>query len=741
MSTETINSHSSNLKSSFPILPPLNHKSQSKILIPIVCNDNNSDLIDLICGDLILDPLKTNLYKPRKTKLLPPIIRPEKIDEIIKPDINQSSKKSLENASISEIQEKEILITELSSSDMFWYENTLIKKINSLRKQFDLSELYENIILKKIVSEYLTTNSTNEFEVDFSLLNKISQNCRWNDGFEVVFIEFQPINDKIYSLDDFEENLRKTFIVLTESESDLKKMVIPELNSIAISCQVTRSRIIILVLLSKVSVHINTIQKISDDLCIIQGKLFNCDYGPFLLKIMNDCSNEDITNDQNRIALITPKNMTFNVLSGEFSIDVNITGIFDFPFKRAELYIKSDPIGIRYQANSLMKTVPKNLKPALNFTIQVYPLENTSLIKLRAENIDIKNADFPKEFVQSLNKEINFGENKKENSINSFESYENNESKEDELKDEQNDIKNRESVNNSQVPRVSSESNGKFRSSQGRNQEILKNTDIINLITNGKKGSVEIDEDSLKFELETALEEIKTEFARQIKYSKTLQYKIALISRNGRKKQLILMSNFTESNVNQMKYHRLLQEIKQLFANKKLLKEKYNLEKEKVKIKLEAKKVSCSQILESFMNVKNQTLFNANFSTISTLKPEKVISSFTSKEKAISLKLRSLTVEVLEKKALLEKMKKVLKLNQSNKSIPMIDFEKVKVENQSIHEKIGSRNYEIGTIIQKNKHILHIITHIKERLNMEEPINNQFKKNLEQTSLIKSFSL
>lgn len=62
----------------------------------------------------------------------------------------------------------------------------------------------------------------------------------------------------------------------------------------------------------------------------------------------------------------------------------------------------------------------------------------------------------------------------------------------------------------------------------------------------------------------------------------------------------------------------------------------------------------------------------------------------------------------------------------------MIDFEQLKIENQSLNEKIEERNEELHKLKKKNTTTVQILTHTKEKLQFEisqtDILQNNYKK-------------
>merc|ERR1711998_479701 len=58
----------------------------------------------------------------------------------------------------------------------------------------------------------------------------------------------------------------------------------------------------------------------------------------------------------------------------------------------------------------------------------------------------------------------------------------------------------------------------------------------------------------------------------------------------------------------------------------------------------------------------------------------------------------------------------------------LIDFEQLKIENQTLNEKIEERNEELLKLCKKNTQTVQVLTHIKEKLQFVQA-DNQLQKN------------
>merc|ERR1712188_213253 len=78
------------------------------------------------------------------------------------------------------------------------------------------------------------------------------------------------------------------------------------------------------------------------------------------------------------------------------------------------------------------------------------------------------------------------------------------------------------------------------------------------------------------------------------------------------------------------------------------------------------------------------------------------------------------------------------KLRQKEKladGLHLIDFEQLKIENQTLNEKIEERNEELLKLRKKTTQTVQVLTHLKEKLQFVRKESMQLSKTLEQLEL------
>ena len=98
-------------------------------------------------------------------------------------------------------------------------------------------------------------------------------------------------------------------------------------------------------------------------------------------------------------------------------------------------------------------------------------------------------------------------------------------------------------------------------------------------------------------------------------------------------------------------------------------------------------------------------------------------------------------MDILKQKTNLAKQEKNMKNKEElAEGLHLIDFEQLKIENQSLNEKIEDRNEDLHKLKKKNTTTVQILKHTKEKLQHLKTQNNDLDKQLKAISRLASSS-
>lgn len=133
--------------------------------------------------------------------------------------------------------------------------------------------------------------------------------------------------------------------------------------------------------------------------------------------------------------------------------------------------------------------------------------------------------------------------------------------------------------------------------------------------------------------------------------------------------------------------------------------------------KLDEKEFKAKKIAESFREFKHEIALSAENSRTSKPIPRRVIAQFEELEQAREAELEKVRLKHINLKMTLKKVEQKLRAKeQLADGLHLIDFEQLKIENQTLSEKIEDRNDELAKLKKKNEANVQVLTHVKEKL-------------------------
>ena len=216
----------------------------------------------------------------------------------------------------------------------------------------------------------------------------------------------------------------------------------------------------------------------------------------------------------------------------------------------------------------------------------------------------------------------------------------------------------------------------------------------------------------MKRELITAIEEAKKE-------------RDQLKSKNGDlQKSIITMDTTFEQydkqpdvSMNEHKYLNTLANVHQVRFNLKETQDRYNKMATELQAKLNEKQAKCDEIQKQFKDLKRSVAENSVFSrTGKKIKPE-IINEWESREATKDSEVHHFRFQNIALRNRLANKEKILKKKeQLADGLHLIDFEQLKIENQTLNEKIEERNEELHKLNDKIHKAVITLSHTREKL-------------------------
>lgn len=133
--------------------------------------------------------------------------------------------------------------------------------------------------------------------------------------------------------------------------------------------------------------------------------------------------------------------------------------------------------------------------------------------------------------------------------------------------------------------------------------------------------------------------------------------------------------------------------------------------------KLDEKEFKAKKIADSFHEFKHEIAVSAEHSRTSKPIPPRIIAQFEDFERKREAEVEKVRLKNINLRMTLRKLEHTLRAKeQLAEGLHLIDFEQLKIENQSLNEKIEERNDELFRLKKKNTTNVQVLTHVKEKL-------------------------
>ncbi len=147
--------------------------------------------------------------------------------------------------------------------------------------------------------------------------------------------------------------------------------------------------------------------------------------------------------------------------------------------------------------------------------------------------------------------------------------------------------------------------------------------------------------------------------------------------------------------------------------------------------RLDDREYKANEISESFAKFKSEILGKAGDARTSQPLSKKVIKQFEVAQAKRDEDLERVRLRNISMRTQLLRLERQLRSReQLAEGLHMIDFEQLKVENQTLYEKIEERTEELMKLSRKKTNTVQVLTHVREKLRFIEKSNLQLNKEL-----------
>merc|ERR1712072_424737 len=157
---------------------------------------------------------------------------------------------------------------------------------------------------------------------------------------------------------------------------------------------------------------------------------------------------------------------------------------------------------------------------------------------------------------------------------------------------------------------------------------------------------------------------------------------------------------------------------------------------EELKNQLEVKRQKAIECRDSFQEFKRQVARHAEYARTGKKIPERILQEIDAFEQDKDAEVEEVRGSNISLKNRLAKLEQLLrKKDELAENLHVIDFEQLKIENQTLNEKIEERNEELHKLRKKTIVTVQIITHMREKVQFVQQEYLSLKSELAQLDL------
>lgn len=249
-------------------------------------------------------------------------------------------------------------------------------------------------------------------------------------------------------------------------------------------------------------------------------------------------------------------------------------------------------------------------------------------------------------------------------------------------------------------------------------------------------GEEEDDEDKVDplQELQEKYEQLLELNEQAVHTNTALQRRV--IQRKAQDKSYDASEKQSEGKVTEHKYQNVLHNVHQVRLKLRLQQVKAARMSEELKNQLEAKRQKAIECRDSFQEFKRQVARHAEYARTGKKIPEKIIQEVEEFELDKDAEVEEVRGSNISLKNRLAKLEQALrKKDELAENLHVIDFEQLKIENQTLNEKIEERNEELHKLRKKTIVTVQIITHMREKVQFVQQEYLALKSELAQLDL------
>ena len=572
----------------------------------------------------------------------------------------------------------------------------LFKFINRMRDEchmvpYDIDLLANNLAM--LYANYLLTNPENEDELK-TMANALNIKADYKVSTLDSFIDSDnahPDNNQMKKYMEFADEFYDVQATLIEFEQHCDNILSNRYNKVGIGMALNDMKVVVVDVFLRREVTVDSCSiNLESGNIIIKGQLTDEQYGAYALRLVSP------TNPNKTIISISPQHITPanvpNKIRPFTAIFNNVEKILEDPEpKNIEIYIRVKPDLIPY--NKIFSDKIRFEDLTLGTVIPLLPFPSTTE-KKEEKRQDLKDAKIAKDNMLLLaDYERRKEEEKKRRMKIDGYAYAN-KGEMDEIQEEVDE-------------EVSSSKEEESQKSESRKSKTIKSKDELSeeLGVSGEKS------DNYEKEINDLEEKIEALKEDNEYYQRRINLVFEFRKKEGREEK----NFYKESNINESTYADSLTSTAGLYNDLNIHKRKLDQDLQRYQKSIEEQEKRKQDVYEILMKYKEELLDNAE-TRKGTKIPRAEIENWLGREKQLEDTLRNLRIQSFTKSLEMNRLKKELKkMEDYFEGLHIIDFEQLKIENNTLTEKIEDRNEEIHKIRIKINDTVQALAHLQEK--------------------------
>jgi len=574
----------------------------------------------------------------------------------------------------------------------------LFKFINRMRAECHMTPYHIDLIannLAMLYADYLLNNKENEEE-----LNNMAKALNFKAEFKVSSLDSfidsdggRPDINAMAKYMEFADDFYDVQATLVEFEEHCDNILSDNFNKVGIGIALNDMKVVVVDVFLKREVTVDSCSiNLENGSIIIKGELTNEQFGAYALRIISPSA------PNKTIVHITPQHITPANISTKIrpftAVFNNVGKVLEDPEpKNIEIYIRVKPDLIPY--NKIFSDKIRFEDLTLGAVIPLIPFPSDKERKeerrqdIRDEKVAKDNLNLLADYERRKDEE-----KKRRMKIDGY-AYANKGEMDEIVEEKDEDID------------TSKEESSVHKSSKQQDSKINKSKEEISEDFGVSAEKSENYEREVQ-DLEASIEKLKED-------NELIQKKINIIYEFRKKEGREERNFYKESNINESTYADSLTSTAGLYNDLNSHKLKLDQDLKRYQQSIEEQEKRKQDVYEILMKYKEELLDNAE-TRKGTKIPRAEIENWLGREKLLEDELRNLRIQSFTKSLEMNRLKKELKkMEDYFEGLHIIDFEQLKIENNTLTEKIEDRNEEIHKLKNKINNTVQVLAHLQEK--------------------------